>query len=129
MSPSAEKFCTESFTVALISGSENVYGQQGGRQYQDFPSKVFCPMVPKIFVEESFTVAVMSSTGDVWTRRGEYQDFPSNYFRLTVPKFFLGESFTVALFSGSEKIWIGEGRGSIKIFRRKFIVSHCRKFL
>ena len=27
----------ESFTVAVISGSEKVYGQEGGGEYQDFP--------------------------------------------------------------------------------------------
>ena len=61
-------------------------------------------MVPKIFVEESFTVAVITSTGNVWIIGGEYQDFPSKYFRVTVPIFFVGESFTVALNSGSEKV-------------------------
>ena len=40
----------ESFTVALVSGSEKVYGQQGGGEYQDFPSKIFCLTVPKISV-------------------------------------------------------------------------------
>ena len=40
----------EFFTVALISGSEKVYGQEGGREYQYFPSKVFCLTVPKISV-------------------------------------------------------------------------------
>ena len=46
---SIEKFCLtvpkisvgEPFTVAIISGSEKVYGQQGGGEYQDFPSKLF----------------------------------------------------------------------------------------
>ena len=84
-------------------------------------------MVPKIFVEESFTVAVMSSTGNVWIRRIECQDFPSKCFRLTVPKFFVGESFTVALISGIEKVWII--KGSIKSFCRKIFVSQGRKFL
>ena len=36
--------------------------------------------MPKIFVGESFTVAVISGTGKVWIRRGEYQDFPSKNF-------------------------------------------------
>ena len=60
----------ESFTVALIFGSEKVYGQQGGGEYQDFSSKLFCLLVPRIFVEESFTVAVMSGTETVWTGGG-----------------------------------------------------------
>ena len=73
-------------------------------EYQDFPSKVFCLTVPKIFAGESFTVAVISGTGKVWIRSGEYQDFPSKIFCLTVPKIFVGESFTVALISGIEKV-------------------------
>ena len=74
------KFSTEeSFTVALISGSEKVYGQ-GWKEYQDFPSKVFCLTVPNIFVEESFTVAVISGIDKVWIRKGEYQDNPSEIF-------------------------------------------------
>ena len=38
----------EFFTVALISGGEKVYGQEGGREYQVFSSKTFCLTVPKI---------------------------------------------------------------------------------
>ena len=55
-----------------------------------------------------------------------YEDFPSKKFCLTVPKSSVGESFTVALISGIEKVWIRGG--SIKIFRRKFFVSHCGNF-
>ena len=70
---SIESFCLtvpkvsvgESFTVALIFGSEKVYGQQGRGEYQDFPSKTFCVTVPKIFVQESFTVALILGTGSV----------------------------------------------------------------
>ena len=40
----------ESFTVALISGGEKVYGQEGGRKYQDFPSENFSLTQPKISV-------------------------------------------------------------------------------
>ena len=43
----------ESLRVALISGGEKVYGQEGGREYQDFPSKIFCLTVPKISVGNS----------------------------------------------------------------------------
>ena len=38
------------------------------------------------------------------------------------------EYFTVALLSGSEKVWRRGGVGGIKILRRKFIVSQCRRF-
>ena len=54
-------------------------------------------------------------------------DFLSKSFCLTVPKIFAGESFTVALICGSEKVHGQEEGGDIKIFRRKFFVSQCRK--
>ena len=38
----------EFFTVALISGSEKVCGQKDEKEYQDVPSKSFCPTVPKM---------------------------------------------------------------------------------
>ena len=72
----------ESFTVAVISGSEKVYGQEGGGEYQDFPKKTFCLTVLKKFVGESFTVAVISGSENVYGQEGggEYQDFPSKIF-------------------------------------------------
>ena len=33
---------------------------RGGGEYQDFSSKFLCPLFPRIFVEESFTVALIS---------------------------------------------------------------------
>ena len=57
---------------------------------------------------------------------GWYQDFTSKIHCLTVPKSFVWESFTVELFSGTEKFW-RRGGGVIKILRRKFTVSQCRK--
>ena len=55
----------------------------------------------------------------------EYQDFLSKVFCVTVPKISVGETFFVALISGIEKVWIRGG--VIRIFRRKLIVSQCRK--
>ena len=43
----------ESFTVALISVSEKVYGQEAGTEYQDFPLKNFCLTLPKISVDNA----------------------------------------------------------------------------
>ena len=40
----------QSFTVALISGSEKVDGQEGGRAYHVFPSKNVYLTLPKISV-------------------------------------------------------------------------------
>ena len=58
-----------------------------------------------------------------------YHDFPLKNFCLTVPKNFVGEPFSVSSISGIEKVWMRGwgGGGSIKIFRRKFLVSQCRK--
>ena len=61
-----------------------------GWEYQDFPSKFFCLTVPKIFIGESFTVALISGTEKVWIGGGEYQDVPSKIFCLTVPKISVG---------------------------------------
>ena len=60
----------ESFTVEVISCSRKVYGQEGEGEYQDFPSKNFCLTVLKIFVGETFSVALISGTEKVW-RSGE----------------------------------------------------------
>ena len=40
----------ESITIALVSGGEKVYGQEGGRKYQDLPSKNFSLTLPKVSV-------------------------------------------------------------------------------
>ena len=42
----------------------------GGGEFQDFPSKIFCLTVPKISVEESFTVAIISGIEKVWIKGG-----------------------------------------------------------
>ena len=41
----------QSFTVAIISGSEKVDGQEGGRAYHIFPSKNVYLTLPKISIE------------------------------------------------------------------------------
>ena len=73
-------------------------------EYQHIPSEMFCLAVPKVFVGESFTVAVFLGTGKVWIRRVEYQHFPSEVFCLTVPKNFVGQLFSVAVISGTGKV-------------------------
>ena len=84
--------------------------------------------MPKISVDESSIVALISGTGNVWRRRGaEYQDSTSKTFCLTLPKHSVGKSFSVALISGIENVEIKGGMG-IKIFCQKLFVSQCRKF-
>ena len=41
---------------------------------------------------------------------------------------FVGKPFGVSPISGTEKVNEKKGGGGIKIFRRKHIVSQCRKF-
>ena len=57
--------------------------------------------------------------------------FSVEIFCLTVPKNFVGEPFCAVFqkISGSQKFMDkrGGGGGSIKIFRRKIVVSQCRK--
>ena len=77
----------ESFNVALIPDSEKVYGQEGGGEYQDFPSKIFCLTVPNIFVGESFIVAVVSGTGKVWIGRGSIKILHQEFFVSQCRKF------------------------------------------
>ena len=69
-------FVGESFTVAVISGSEKVYGQEGGGEYQDFPSEIFCLTVPKNSVRES-TVALNCGSEKVWIGGGGVSKFSS----------------------------------------------------
>ena len=81
----------EFFTVALISGGGKVYGQEGGREYQDFPSKIFCLTVPKIPVGNSLLLPYFQVPKKFGQKGGEYQDNPSNFFCLTVSKITVGE--------------------------------------
>ena len=64
-----------------------------GVEYQDVPSKTFCPTVPRNFVGKSSSVSLLSGAEEVWIREGEYQVFLSTFFCLTVPKNFVGEPF------------------------------------
>ena len=167
LSHSAESFPRGILCCCILFGYRKSLGKRGGDQ--DFPSKIFCLTVPKVFVGESFAVALISGTEKVCRRGvgvswfyvkiflshsaenfrrgilyccislgywkslekrgggwGEYQDFPWKIFCLTVLKISVRESSIVAIISGTEKVWRREGR-SIKIFRRKFFVSQCRK--
>ena len=84
--------------------------------------------MPRIFVGQSFTVALFSGSEKFYGQHGggEYQDFSSNIFCLIVPNIFVEESFSVAVISGIAKVWI-RGAGSIQIFCQKFFVSQWRK--
>ena len=93
----------ESFTVALISGSEKVYGQEG-EGVSRFSIENFLSRSAENLRRESFTIALISGPEKVWIRGGgEYQDIPSKIFCLTVPKRFVGESFSISINLGIKK--------------------------
>ena len=96
--------------------------KRGGGGYQDFPSKIFCLTVPKIFVGEPFCVSQnFWYRKNLWIRGGggdgggggvggggrEYHDFLSNFFCLTVPKNFVREPFCAVFqkISRSQKVY------------------------
>ena len=52
----SKKFVGEAYSAVFQkkSGSEKVYGKEGLGEYQDFPSKIFRLIVPKVFVGKLF---------------------------------------------------------------------------
>ena len=122
-------FVGESFTVALLSGTEKVWRRGGGGGgVSRFSVETFLSHSAENFRRESFTVALISGTQKVW-RRGGCHDFPSEVFRLTVPKNFVGEPFFVSQnFWYRKNLWI-RGGGEYHDFLSKIFVSECRKIL
>ena len=53
---------------------------RGGGEYQDFPSKIICLTVPKIFVGEPFNVSLILGTEKVWIRQGGIKFFRRKIF-------------------------------------------------
>ena len=122
----------ESFTLAVISGSEKVHGQEGGGEYQDFPSKNFCITVPKTSVGNPLLFHLFPVSKKFgWEGGGEYPDTPPKFFCIiTVSKKFVGETFTVALISGTEKVWRrggGVSRYSVEIFLSHHSLEKVRR--
>ena len=113
----------ESFTVAFISGIEQVWIRGGGGVSRFSMEKLLSHSAENL-CRESFIVALISETGEVCRRRREYQDFPSKHFCLGVPKFSEGESLTVAFISGIEKVSIRGGGGEYQDFQwRSFCLT------
>ena len=79
LSHSAEKIRRGIFTVALISGIENVW-MKGGRNIKIFRRIFFCLTVPKISVGEFFFVALVSVAEKVWKRGGSVKIFRRKIF-------------------------------------------------
>ena len=115
----------ESFTVALISGTEKVWIRERG-EYHDFPSKIFCLTVPKLSVGEHFTVALVSGIKKVWIRErggGSIKIFRRKFFVSQSRKNSYGEPYSVSLIAGTEKVWIRE-KGGVSRFSVENFLSH-----
>ena len=61
-----KNFVGDFFSISSNSGIEKVWIGGGGAEYQDFPSKVFCLTMPKVFVGESFRVSLILVTEKVY---------------------------------------------------------------
>ena len=68
----------EPLSVSLISGTENVFASEG---CHDLLSKIFCPRVPKQFVEEPFCAVFQKTSGSksLWIGGG-IKIFRGNFF-------------------------------------------------
>ena len=107
--------------------------REGRGEYQDFPSKIFCLTVPKIFVGESCTVALISGIEKVWIRGGGgVSRFSVENFLSHSAENLRRESFVVALISGTEKFWrrrVGVSRFSVENFLSHSAENFRRGFL
>ena len=52
--------------------------KSGGREYHDFPSKLFCLTVPRIFVGEPFSVSLISGIENFYAYEGIFTIFYKN---------------------------------------------------
>ena len=73
MNPSVK--CFRKFPVAKQFMDKRV-----GEENQDFPSKIFCLTLPKIFVREPFGVSLVLGTEKVWIRGGTIKFFRRKFF-------------------------------------------------
>ena len=115
----------ESCIVSLFSGTGKVWIRR--RRNSRFYVENFSSHIAEKFRRGIFYCCINLTYRKIGDKRGDgYQDFLSKTFCLTVPKISGGEFSIVALISGTEKVWRRGGR-SIKILRRIFLVSLCRK--
>ena len=125
LSHSAENFRRGIFYCCNNFGYRKSLKKRGG-EHQVFPSKIFCHTVPKISVGEFFTVAIISDIEKVWIREGGVSRFSvENFLSHSAEKFRRGILYCCNNFGYRESL--DRRRGSIKVFRRKFFVSQCRK--
>ena len=109
LSDSAGTFRRGTIYCVIIFGYRKILCFRGLRH--DFSSKVFCPTLPKIFVEEPFCAVFQNFSGNkkFMDKRWEYRDFLPESFCFSAEKR-RKHPFSLSLISGIEKVWI-RGRG------------------
>ena len=116
------------FSKILVSKS--FIDKSGGREYHDFPSKLFCLTVPRIFVGEPFSVSLISGIEKFYAYAGFFTIFYKNLLSHSTEKLRRVTLLCFTNFLVSEKLWIrGEDRGSITIFRQKSFVTVPKIFV
>ena len=111
LSHSAEIFPRESFTVALVSGSEKVYGQEGGGSIKIFRQKLLSHTAENLR-KEYFIVALISCTEKVWRRGGGGVSGFSvkNFLSHSVENFRRGILYCCINFRWRKSLWTRGGR-------------------
>ena len=105
-------FVGETFTVALISGTEKVC--------QDFTSKFF--LSAENFCRGILYCCINFGYGKVWIRGGGVSRFSVENVLSHSAENFRRESFIVALISGTEKVW--RRAGGVSRFSVENFLSH-----
>ena len=113
----------ESFTVAIISGTEKVWLREVGGVSRFSVENFLSHSAEKFRSGILYCCNNFGYRKNLDKRMGEYQDFPSKIFFLTVPKKFVGEPYSVSLIAGTEKVWIRE-RGGVSRFSVEIFLSH-----
>ena len=128
LSHSAEKFRGGTFLFfRKFLVSKNVRDKRGGG-YHDFPSKLFCLTVPNHFVEEPFCVSKnFGYQKNCMPKRGISQFSIENLLSRSTEKYRRGTLLCCFRKFEVAKKFMDKRGESIKIFRRKFFVSQCRK--
>ena len=85
--------------------------------------------MPKNFVEEPFTVSLISSMERFYASESYVTIFCRIFFLLTVPKNAVGKPFSLSLISGIEKVWMrGRGGGVSRFSVENFLSHSAQKF-
>ena len=127
MPQSAENLRREYFTVALLSGSEKVWRRRGVGGIKILRRRIIVSQCRKFSYGNPLLLHFFGYRKKLEKKGGVSRLSVENFLSHSAENL-RREYFTVALLSGSEKVWRRGGVGGIKILRRKFIVSQCRKF-